>query len=181
MRVYPAEGPARIAVRPIRVLERSIYRGPHLHSLTPMIRVQLSLGILEEYPSNTLPEFRERLLALLPGLSRHGCSYGEPGGFVRRLQEGTWLSHVAEHVALELQTAAGSRVTRGKTRSVKGRTGVYNVMYAYREEEVGLLAGRLALELIQSLLPPDLRGIDGRAFFMQAPRTARPSSNWALP
>lgn len=80
---------------------------------------------------------------------------------MRRLEEGTWLGHVAEHIALELQSLSGPRVTRGKTRSVKGEEGVYNVMYAYREEEPGLLAGRLALQLVDSLLPPELQGARG--------------------
>ena len=126
-----------------------------------MIRLQLDLGTLENWPTNRLPGFCEGLLALVPGLHDHGCSYGAPGGLEERIQEGTWLGHVAEHVALELQTLAGHRVTRGKTRSVKGRPGIYNVMFAYEEEEVGLLAGRTALELVQSLLPENLRGIEG--------------------
>ncbi|MBL0406958.1 cyanophycin synthetase [Microvirga aerilata] len=142
-------------------MERGVYRGAHLYSLTPMIRIKLDLGTLEEWPSNRLPGFTERLLALLPGLHGHGCSFHEPGGFVRRLEEGTWLGHVAEHIALELQTLAGSRVTRGKTRSVKGEAGVYNVMYAYREEQTALVAGRLALQLVDSLLPSELQGIRG--------------------
>jgi cyanophycin synthetase len=150
-----------IAACPMGVVERGVYRGPHLYSLTPMVRIKLDLGSLEEWPSNRLPGFTERLLALLPGLHEHGCSFHEAGGFVRRLEEGTWLGHVAEHIALELQTLIGSRVTRGKTRSVKGEHGVYNVMYAYREENVGLLAGRLALQLVDSLLPPGLQGIRG--------------------
>jgi cyanophycin synthetase len=146
---------------PMRVIERGVYRGAHLYSLTPMIRVKLDLGALEEWPSRRLPGFTERLLALLPGLHEHGCSFHERGGFVRRLEEGTWLGHIAEHIALELQTLIGSRVTRGKTRSVRGEAGVYNVMYAYRDEDVGLVAGRLALQLVDSLLPPDLQGIKG--------------------
>ena len=145
--------PGEATRTPMRVLERGVYRGPHLYGPLPMIRIQLDLGSLEAWPSNTLPGFTERLLAVLPGLHRHGCCFGTPGGFVRRLEEGTWLGHVAEHVALELQTLAGVRATRGKTRSVKGRPGVYNVMYRYREESVGLLAGRLALRLVDSLLP----------------------------
>ncbi len=114
----------------MRVIERGVYRGAHLYSLTPMVRIKLDLGSLEEWPSNRLPGFTERLLALLPGLRQHGCSFREPGGFVRRLEEGTWLGHIAEHIALELQTLVGPRTTRGKTRSVKGEAGVYNVMYA---------------------------------------------------
>src|SRR3546814_6665426 len=80
-------------------------------------------------------------MTLLPVLAAHGCSYQEPGGLVRRLQSGTWLGHVIEHVALELQCLAGARVTRGKTRSVKGRPGVYNILYAYQDEEAGREAG----------------------------------------
>lgn len=147
--------------RPLRVLERAVYRGPHLYSARPMIRVQLDLGELEQWPTDRMPGFVEALLARLPGLARHGCCYGAPGGFVRRLNEGTWPGHVIEHVALELQSAAGARATRGKTRSVRGRPGVYNVMYAYEDEDAGLLAGRLAIELVLDLLPAELRATEG--------------------
>lgn len=77
------------AVAPMRVRERSIYVGPNLYGLRPMIRVRLDLGALEDRPTDRLPGFAEALLALLPGLARHGCSYGEPGGLVRRMREGT--------------------------------------------------------------------------------------------
>ena len=145
----------------MRVTEVGVYRGPHYYSHTPMVRIQLDLGRLEEWPSNRIAGFTEALLGLLPGVGRHGCSLRVRGGFERRLREGTWLGHIAEHVALELQTLAGSRATRGKTRSVKNRPGVYNVMFAYNEEKVGLMAGRVALELVHSLLPADLQGISG--------------------
>ncbi|MBP0445273.1 cyanophycin synthetase [Roseomonas sp. SSH11] len=153
-------GDAAVAA-PMKVLHSAVYRGPHLFSHTPMIRIRLDLGALEEWPTDRLPGFTDALIAMLPGLQEHGCSYGVPGGFIRRMREGTWLGHVTEHVALELQTRAGSRVTRGKTRSVRGCPGCYNVLYAYREEEVGLLAGRLALRLVDSLLPAELRGVRG--------------------
>ena len=146
---------------PMRVLERGAYRGPHLYSHLPMIRFQLDLGALENHPTDKLPQFTERLLALIPSLQQHGCSYKQAGGFVRRLRDGTWLGHVAEHIALEVQELAGAKAQVGKTRSVKGKPGVYNVMYAYQEEMVGFYAGRIALELIQTLLPEDLKGIEG--------------------
>jgi cyanophycin synthetase len=85
----------------MRVLERGVYRGPHLYGSEPMVRIQVDLGALEAWPSNRIPGFTERLLALLPGLHRHGCCYKEQGGFVRRLHDGTWLGHVAEHLALD--------------------------------------------------------------------------------
>jgi cyanophycin synthetase len=159
----PDDG-AEAAATPFRsmeVLERSIYRGPHLYSATPMIRIQLDLGSLEQWPTDRLPGFTEALLQQLPSLNNHGCSYRRPGGLIARLEEGTWLGHVVEHVALELQTLAGTSVSRGKTRSVRGQPGVYNVLYAYCDEEVGLLAGIHALRLVESLLPADLRGLKG--------------------
>jgi len=144
-----------------RVLEVGVYRGPHYYSHTPMVRVQVDLGRLEEFPTNQIPGFADALLKLIPGVGRHRCSLKVRGGFEKRLHEGTWLGHVAEHVALELQTLAGSRAVRGKTRSVKNRPGVYNVMFAYNEEQVGLAAGRIAFELVDSLLPAELQGLRG--------------------
>src|SRR3954469_2718504 len=143
------------------VTEVGVYRGPHYYSHTPMIRIQLDLGRMEEWPTNLIPGFADALLDLLPGVGRHRCSLRVRGGVERRLREGTWLGHVVEHVALERQTLAGSRAVRGKTRSVKNRLGVYNVMFAYNEEKVGLMAGRIALELVNALLPPDLEGVKG--------------------
>ena len=151
----------RLLTQPMKVLEKGVYRGPHYYSHTPMIRIMLDLGRMEDWPTNRIPGFTERLLEMLPGLERHGCSLRRRGGFVQRLRQGTWIGHVAEHVALELQSMAGPRTTRGKTRSVKGKPGVYNVMFAYAMEEVGLMAGRIAIELVNSLLPDDLRGIEG--------------------
>ncbi|WP_206185888.1 cyanophycin synthetase [Sphingosinicella sp. BN140058] len=145
----------------MKVTEVGVYRGPHYWSKTPMVRIQVDLGRMEEFPTNRIPGFTEGLLAALPGVGRHACSLKVRGGFQKRLIEGTWLGHVAEHVALELQTLAGSRATRGKTRSVKGQPGVYNIMFAYNEERVGLAAGRIALELVNSLLPSDLQGVGG--------------------
>src|SRR5690606_6674964 len=95
-----------------------------------------------------------------PGLAERGCPYGEPGGFVRRMREGegSWLGHVLEHVAIELQNVAGEDVTFGKTRSISDdRPGVYSVVYEYAQKEEGIAAGELALKLLDSLLPPALR------------------------
>jgi cyanophycin synthetase len=145
----------------LRVLEYRIYRGAHLYSNTPMIRIQVDLGVLEEWPTDRLPGFPAALIEKLPGLAQHGCSSGEAGGFVLRLNEGTWLGHVIEHVALELQSMVGMSVTRGKTRSVKDKSGHYNIMYAYVSENVGLCAGRIAMELVASLLKPPLNKFSG--------------------
>ena len=146
----------------MKLLDSSVYLGPSTYALFPVIRFTLDLGELERWPTMKLGgEFVDRLLAALPGLHEHGCSYEVPGGFVRRLteDEGTWLGHVLEHVAIELQNEAGSRVTFGKTRDA-GEPGLYHVIYQYEQAEVGLEAGRLGLALLHSLLPEALRPAD---------------------
>lgn len=142
---------------PLTIVERAVYRGPHLFSALPMVRIQVDLGALEDWPSNRLPGFVDALLERLPGLERHGCSARAPGGFVARLHAGTWLGHVIEHVAIELQNMAGHAVTRGKTRSVKGRPGFYNILYRYLDEAVGIAAGAAAVRLVLALVPPDFQ------------------------
>jgi cyanophycin synthetase len=144
----------------MKILETQVYVGPNLYARFPVIRLLVDLGELEDWPTGKLgSKFIEPLLDKLPGLYQHGCSYGEPGGFVRRLieGEGTWMGHVLEHVAIELQNVAGADVTFGKTRSA-GEPGAYNVVYEYVEAEVGLEAGELARRLLLSLVPEELRG-----------------------
>ena len=141
------------------ILDKAVFVGPSLYAHFPVIRLHIDLGSLEEWPSGKLgPSFTDPLLAALPGLHTHTCSYGKPGGFVRRLTEGdgTWMGHILEHVAIELENVAGESVTFGKTRS-HGPPGHYYVVYQYEQEDVGLEAGRLALTLLHSLLPPELR------------------------
>jgi cyanophycin synthetase len=111
----------------------------------------VDLGSLEHWPSNTIPGFNTRLLKLLPGVGEHSCSLGKQGGFRERLEDGTWLGHVAEHVALELQRESGAHISRGKTRGA-GEPGRYHVIYGYAEEQVGVAAGTLAVRLLNHLV-----------------------------
>ena len=143
----------------MKIVGTSIYRGPNVYALFPVIRHTVDLGVLEEWPTARLgDDFVDRLVRALPGLEDHGCSYREPGGLIRRMREdeGTWLGHVLEHVVLELQNVAGSDVSFGKTRSTS-EPGVYDMVYEYENEFAGVEAGRLGLDLMHSLLPDDLR------------------------
>ncbi|MBS0581891.1 MAG: cyanophycin synthetase [Proteobacteria bacterium] len=148
----------------MRILDRSVYVGPSLYAHFPVIKLELDLGELENWPTAKLGDaFIDGLVAALPGLKEHGCSYREPGGFIRRMREGegTWLGHVLEHVAIELQNVAGEDVTFGKTRSISdARPGVYTVVYEYAQREEGIAAGDLALRLLCSLLHSSLRPKD---------------------
>src|SRR6202022_522911 len=139
-------------IRPdLKILESQVLRGPNFWSYDPAIRLLVDLGSLEHWPSNTVPAFNGALIDLLPGLHDHGCSIHRPGGFIERLRDGTWMGHVAEHVALEFQRETGGTMTRGKTRRA-GTPGTYNVVYGYNEEQGGLAAGKSAGRLINPLV-----------------------------
>ena len=144
----------------MKIEHTALYVGPNVWANFPVIQLTVDLGPLEAWPTGRLgPAFQQGLLAALPGLRDHRCSFGVPGGFVRRLteDEGTWLGHVLEHTCIELQYGAGFNVHFGRARQVEGRPGVYHVVYEYFDAEVGDAAGILAVRLLQSLLPPECR------------------------
>ena len=143
----------------MKIVSTNVFVGPNVWAGFPVIRYVVDLGILEDWPSVKIGEdWIDALVEALPGLHEHGCSYREPGGFIRRLREGegTWLGHIAEHVALEIQGVAGSEVTFGRTRST-GVPGQYNLVYQYHQRDVGLEAGQLAIRLLMHLLPDHLK------------------------
>jgi cyanophycin synthetase len=149
-----AAAPSPAGPRPeLRILETRVMRGPNYWAREPVIRQVVDLGVLEAWPSNTIPGFVDALVELLPTLEDHACSLGRRGGFITRLRDGTWAGHVAEHVALELQNLAGTDVRHGKTRGT-GEPGRYNVIFEYREEQVGIAAGKLAVRLVNHLVAP---------------------------
>lgn len=143
----------------MKILSQNVYVGPNIYANFPVICYQIDLGELEHWPSVKLGSaFIEGLVSALPSLQSHGCSYGEEGGFLRRLREdeGTWVGHIWEHVAIELQNLAGSPVTFGRTRSLKD-PGCYYVVYQYKQRDVGIEAGALGLKLLKHLMPKNVQ------------------------
>ncbi|QIV95829.1 cyanophycin synthetase [Allofrancisella inopinata] len=143
----------------MNILSTNVYVGPNIYANFPVIRHEIELGILENWPSAKIgKEFIDSLVNSLPGLAEHGCSYRTEGGLIRRLSEdeGTWMGHIWEHVILELQSVAGSDVTFGRTRST-GEKGHYSMIYEYKQKDVGLRAMELAKDLLLSLLPENLK------------------------
>lgn len=136
----------------MKILEIRTLRGPNYWSgyWKKLIIMRLDIEDYEQKPSNEIEGFYERMDAILPSLRAHGCSYKEEGGFQRRVKEGTWAGHIIEHFALELQTLAGMDVGYGRTRET-GEKGIYNVVFAYFEEEVGRYAARAAVRLFLEL------------------------------
>src|SRR5918994_2796962 len=142
----PSLHPAQLEITRLRAL-----RGPNYWRLAPVIACDIRLGPFESLSTADIPRFNERLLSALPTLQDHPCSRDRPGGFVERLHEGTGWPHVLEHVALELQTLAGSPVDYGRV-VASGDEGIWWVIVEYEEEEVGLESMRQAVELVRACM-----------------------------
>jgi cyanophycin synthetase len=141
----------------LTIVDTRVLRGPNYWAREPVVRMVVDLASLEEFPSNRIPGFTDALVEMMPTLEDHACSLGRRGGFISRLREGTWAGHIAEHIALEFQNLAGTDVRHGKTRST-GEYGRYNVIYEFREEAVGIEAGRMAVGLVNHLVAPNDEG-----------------------
>jgi cyanophycin synthetase len=140
-----------VARKDIDILEVRFIRGPGRWTYRPVLEAVVDIGALEDFPSNLIPGFPERLANWLPTLRTHHCSYGEPGGFLRRLHEGTWPAHILEHVALELQGLAGMPGGFGRARETS-RRGVYRVVIRAFQEEVALAALHAARDLVMAAI-----------------------------
>ncbi|REJ43079.1 MAG: cyanophycin synthetase [Microcystis flos-aquae TF09] len=137
----------------MKILRTQTLRGPNYWSIRrdKLIVMRLDLEDLAEKPSNEIPGFYEGLIDVLPSLVEHYCSPGYRGGFFERVRTGTYMGHIIEHIALELQELAGTPVGFGRTRSTS-TPGVYNVVFEYVDEQAGRYAGRAAVRLCQSIV-----------------------------
>lgn len=130
-----------------------VLKGPNIWSIRrkKLIQMRLDLQDLEQRPSNTIPGFRERIEQMIPSLYEHRCSEGHKGGFFERVKDGTWMGHIIEHIALEIQTLAGMFSGFGRTRSTN-TPGIYNVVFSYVEEQVGVYAATAAVRIAEALI-----------------------------
>ena len=137
----------------MRIDEIKILRGPNYWSVRrpKLIQMKLDLEEMEQRPTNSIPGFLDRLKEMIPSMFSHRCSVGKPGGFFDRVEEGTWMGHVIEHVALELQTLAGMDCGFGRTRSTGNKEGEYYVVFNYMEEDAGLFAAKAAVQITQAI------------------------------
>lgn len=146
----------------MKILSIQALRGPNIWSVQrkKLIQMRLDLEELEELPTNKIPGFGPRIEAMFPTMIDHRCSEGERGGFFFRVEKGTWMGHVIEHIALEIQTLAGMDTGFGRTRETK-TSGIYNVVFSYVEEKVGVFAAESAVRIAQAL-------IDGTDYDLEA-------------
>ena len=137
----------------MKILGIQVLKGPNIWSARrrKLIQMRLDLEELEQLPTNKIDGFRERIEKLVPSLYTHRCSPGHEGGFFERVEEGTWMGHVIEHLALELQTLAGMETGFGRTRETK-TSGIYNVVFNYIEEKVGVFAAEASVKIAQAII-----------------------------
>ncbi|MFT4523250.1 MAG: cyanophycin synthetase [Bacteroidia bacterium] len=140
----------------MKILEIRVMKGPNQWSVRrhKLIVMTLDLEELEAFPSNKIDGFSERLQKMFPTMFSHRCSEGTSGGFFKRVEEGTWMGHIAEHIALELQTLADMDVGFGRTRGY-GEEGVYSVVFAYMEEKVGVYTAKASIRICEALIKGD--------------------------
>ncbi len=139
----------------MKILDIKVLKGPNYWSVrrTKLIQMKLDLEEMEQRPTDKIPGFRERLEKLFPTMIEHRCSEAIRGGFFKRVEEGTWMGHVIEHIALELQTLAGMDVGFGRTRTPEGeKEGVYYVVFSYMEEDAGIYTARASVDIAQALV-----------------------------
>lgn len=146
----------------MKILDIKVMKGPNYWSIRrhKLIQMRLDLEDMEQRPTNKVDGFRQRLEKMFPSMHGHRCSVGEPGGFFQRVDEGTWMGHVIEHIALELQTLAGMMCGFGRTRETS-KSGVYNVVFSYMEEKAGIFAARASVRIAEAL-------IDGKEYDLAA-------------
>ena len=141
----------------MKILSIQALRGPNIWSVNrkKLIQMRLDLEEMEQAPTNKIPGFRERLEKMFPTMVEHRCSEEVRGGFFQRIERGTWMGHVIEHIALEIQTLAGMDTGFGRTRETK-TPGIYNVVFSYMEEKVGIFAAESAVNIADALI----KGVD---------------------
>lgn len=143
----------------MKIKELRALRGPNYFSNSPVIFLQLDIGELEEKPTDLVLGFMENIEKTLPTLYEHTCSPGVKGGFFQRIKRGTWAGHVVEHVALELQNLLGHKVSYGKAVTRKEK-GIYDIVYSYQNEEVGLKSGEMAVEIVEKLFKGETTDVE---------------------
>ncbi|RZJ30948.1 MAG: cyanophycin synthetase [Flavobacterium sp.] len=136
----------------MKILKIQILKGPNLWSIQrkKLIQMRLDLEDMEQFPTDKIEGFRQRIEQLIPSLYEHRCSEGVPGGFFQRVERGTWMGHVIEHIALEIQTLAGMDTGFGRTRETQ-TSGIYNVVFSYMEENVGVYAAEASVRIAEAL------------------------------
>lgn len=137
----------------MKILDIKVMKGPNYWSIRrhKLIQMRLDLEDMEQKPTNKIDGFSERLEKMFPSMYAHRCSTGQPGGFFERVKGGTWMGHVIEHIALEIQTLAGMECGFGRTRETS-KSGVYNVVFSYMEERAGQYAARAAVRIAEALI-----------------------------
>lgn len=135
----------------LQINDFTIFHGRNIYSHRPVMKMVVDIGHYGYIPTKDIPGFNERLLTAFPGLKTNCCSLGYAGGFLERLNEGTFLGHVLEHTILEMQFMLGYDVSFRKTR-ILAEPSLYYLVYEYENEVCGLECGKAAVFILNCLI-----------------------------
>jgi cyanophycin synthetase len=145
----------------MKIVDIKVMNGPNYWNVSrhKLIVMRLDLEELEERPTNKIDGFSDRIQKMFPSMIEHRCSPGVPGGFFLRVKDGTWMGHVIEHIALEIQTLAGMECGFGRTRETATK-GIYHVVFSYYEQKAGIYAAKAAVRIAEALISGDAYDLD---------------------
>ncbi len=144
----------------MKIVKKRIYEGKNIYSHKKCIRIDVDLEGYSEIPSKKIPNFNFNIVEILPELKKHRCGIDEEGGFVKRLEEGTYLAHICEHCIIAIQNLLGMDVSYGKAREIKGE--LYYIIVQYEYENTAIEIINLAVDLINSLIKSSPINFNGR-------------------
>ncbi len=144
----------------MKIVKKRIYEGKNIYSHKKCIRIDVDLEGYSEIPSKKIPNFNFNIVEILPELKKHRCGIDEEGGFVKRLEEGTYLAHICEHCIIAIQNILGMDVSYGKAREIKGE--LYYIIVQYEYENTAIEIINLAVDLINSLIKSSPINFNGR-------------------
>ena len=143
----------------MEVIKARAYVGPNIIAAAPLAHLRVELKGPQDWPDGDIAsKSADALLHLLPGLSDHPDRSGEPKGFAAELRgsPGLPLCHVVARVATELQRQDGDTPQlAGSKRKTADRP--QDIYFGYDDPAVGLLAGRVAINIVLSVLPHEMR------------------------
>lgn len=144
----------------MKIIQKRIYEGQNIYSHKKCMRIDVDLEGYSEIPSKEIPNFNFNLVKIIPELKKHRCGIDEDGGFVKRLEEGTYLAHICEHIIIAIQNNLGIDSSYGKSREIIGDR--YYVIVQYEYKNTVIEVANLAIDLINSLIKQIPMNFKGR-------------------
>ncbi|WP_055071497.1 cyanophycin synthetase [Clostridium massiliamazoniense] len=134
----------------MKIIKKQVFEGKNIYSHKKVMRIDVDLEGYSEIPSKDIKDFNKNLLEMIPELYEHRCGIDVEHGFAIRLKEGTYLSHICEHMVIAIHNRLGVDIAYGKAREIEGD--LYYIIFQYQYKNLGLAIVSLAVEIINGLI-----------------------------